>query len=126
MSYYPALHENCIFNPIINQSVRISDNFLLSIRADLSNYENGKFLYWYVWCNFPYTKGSNIEHPFKYADFEGQTENEIWGIVADNDLIRTILRYLSMPKEELQEKCGRVDQLEYRATLIKTLQNLWD
>ena len=130
MSYEEFIQQNCVSVPIIDTTVITKVDhqiFNLRVRAYQSKYEEGKFLHYYVGCNVPYHKEMWQYHPLKFVEFSDQTEiSEIWEIVADNEFVRTILKFLTMSDLELQTKCGRVNQIEYRATLIQTLQNLWD
>ena len=132
MSYDSTIQQKCLPDPVVDTTVTTSTGFgeescNLRVRAYQSNYEGGKFLYCYIGTDVPYLPRTHRNHPLKHLDLDDTKEiSEKWEIVADNDLVRMIIKYLSMSDQELKEKCGRVHQMEYRATLIQTLQNLWD
>lgn len=122
-SFEEIVKQKCRPGAILNTSVITNKIYTLKIQAYQSNYENGKFLYWYVECDIPCTEINSHNHPLKYI---GNNLDKTWGIIADNDLVRLILQYLTLSDKELNKKCGHVDQMEYRASLIRALDQLWD
>lgn len=113
----------CSPDPIhdITLTTGISPVYTLTVKAYHATYESGaKFIYWYVRCNDPHV---DLTHPFRYLKYDVTETREI---VADNEVSRSILKYLCLPDNELSKLCGNCHVVEYRATLIKLINKLWD
>lgn len=137
-TYNEKVKAKCEDEPVFHAVVttHFNPSFTLTVKAYRANY--GPYLYWYVGCDVePDIKSLDI-HPFRYIykkDEYGEYDEitygispraSFWGIVADNDITRNILKYLCMTDEELRAKCGNNHPTQYRANLIKTLDELWD
>ena len=137
-TYDEKVRAKCEDEPVANTVVTTHFNptFNLTIKAYRAKY--GPYLYWYVGCDIePEIKLLDI-HPFRhickkdeFGEYDELTYGvnprvSFWGIVADNDVTRTILKHLCMTDDELRTKCGRTHPTQYRANLIKSLDELWD
>ena len=123
MSNYDSSVARVCADPLHNVTLTTGDSpiYTLTIKAYLATYESGnKFIYWYVRCEDPRIF---FTHPFRYLEPE---LTEIWEVVADNEVTRSIVKYLCLPDDELSELCGNSHVVEYRATLIKLINDLLD
>lgn len=127
-SYDDSIKESCFPDPILEKvlAVEADQTISMTVRAYQSNY--GKFIYWYVGCDVPYLQKPFEFHPFRFVELDhGETQiQELWGVVADNDLTRLILTYLTMSDDQLKAQSGNTNPCEYRAMLINMLELLWD
>jgi len=120
-------NEDCCEEPIINKTLvtrnRVPE-FTLTIKVHMSNYSNGKYLYWYVHCPDKYNYSI---HPFRniFGD-DSHISDSVSGVVTDNSLIRLLLTYLTLEDDQLSLFIGNTNIVEYRSILIKTLINLAD
>ena len=124
MSDYDAtISRVCAPKPIHNITLTTGNSpvYTLTVKAYPATYESGnKFIYWYVRCDDP---RSSFIHPFRHLEPE---LTETWEVVADNEVTRSILKYLCLPDTELSKLSGTSHVIEYRATLIKLINDLWD
>ncbi|CAH6419035.1 Hypothetical protein HVR_LOCUS224 [uncultured virus] len=148
-SYDDAVRSKCKPAPVVDVVVNthVNPTFVFTIRAYESTY--GSYLYWYVDCDIASIykvvdinpiNNSNDDNGEVSGNPKSSCEVQLscilsrfsesracfWGIVADNELIRTILKLLCMSDEELSALCGRTHPTQYRVSLIKILDKLWD
>lgn len=133
--YQNNINQYCSVDPILDKVIKTGDGpiFTVVIKLHQSIYtDKEKYLYWYFKC----TKNSvpledcdlcSVFHPFKYIE-DGMTDQtvEFWNIIADNDLVRTVINYIAMSDEELSKLCGNIHVVEYRSQLIRFIYNIWD
>jgi hypothetical protein len=126
MDFKKQIKEN-----IINTTIKVdctSNQFVqMTIKVDKANY--GNYLYYDIRCHQPY-KNNKCEHPFFKLNTVLYDDTNCIGfignVVADNELTRTLFRFLSMPDEELATHCGNTHQIYYRAHIIACISNLLD
>ena len=95
-------------------------------------YKRSHRVYWLVCCNFDRVlctisdfldRGDTISST---PESEQQSPIRLYGRVADNGVVRSMLKLLCMSDVELEHHCGLTHPLEYRSILVKNLDNLWD
>jgi hypothetical protein len=106
----------------------------MSVTVYKANY--GHYLYWNIECNPPVKKSNTFEHPFRLVDssinndlvceVDGVDIDWVGEIVADNEMVRKMLEFLTMPDEELMKYTGNTTPIEYRSRIIKSISLLWD
>lgn len=132
-----TVKDNCEVEPIFNSIITTNTTPSLTLTIKAFHSKHRDLIYWYVGCDLDSALravGGRSFRDFEY-DEESDSYNEIekrhhdsyfWGRVADNELVRTMLKFLCMSDTELELHCGRNHPLEYRFALIKNLDNLWD
>jgi len=94
------------------------------------NYGEGKYLEWEISSDVGLDENFYC-HPFIRFDFTVEKDEKTGlytaqNIVAKNEVILTLIKYISMPEDELQLVCGNTAVPDYKSQLIETLANLWD
>lgn len=139
-------------NSIIDAKVVTTDNvniYVLHIEASESEYDldieaseseydldieametsTRKYIHWSITCE---VTEENVDekyisfHPFRLLNECDIDDICVSEVIADNSLVREILKYVIMPDVELGKYCGNTTACCYRATLIKMLHDLWD
>jgi hypothetical protein len=131
-SFDESVKRKCYPEPILQTTLtstmicdNSTDSYHLTVRVYRATY--GPYLYYSIRCDVPWTGSNHRIHPFGqlcYIDIE--VTDELWNVVADNDLVRRILEYIAMPDEQLEQKTGHKHQRCYRAKLIETIAGLAD
>lgn len=119
-TYEETCDDKCEYELIVDTVIVTYDSppFTLYIKAYRVKHES--LIYWYVGCDILQAMlALNIKPSYKPRNF-------FCGIVVDNDLTRMILKYLCMSDDELSKYSGRNQPIEYRSSLIKTLNDLCD
>lgn len=85
---------------------------------------NNHLLYITILCNPPYNGHSY--HPFSRLKdlYQGQIFHG--EIVADNEITRSLVKYLCMSDEEIEDKTGFCDTICYRRRIIRSIHDFWD
>ena len=124
-SFCEIIKEMCNEN-IVNTTIetRTEDKIIkMTVTLDHANY--GNYLYWRVVCDTPIT--ALFDHPLRKCDADDIVNgNEVGEVVADNELIRMMIKFLAMPDKELRKYSGNVAPIGYRACILASLTQFWD
>lgn len=127
MTFKQQVEEYCnenIFNTTIIVDCTTKQFVQMTIKVAKANY--GHFLYYNIKCDEP-LKNNQCEHPFfKLNPMAIDDDNSIGNVVADNELTRTMFKFLCMTDDELNQHTGNTHQIYYRAHIISCLSNLLD
>ena len=101
------------------------EEYKLTIKLYKANY--GDYLYWSVECDIPYNNSTEhkLSHPFRKLG-NLQFADHVSGIVADNEMIRIMVKYLAMEDDELIKYTGNTSVVCYRCKIIASLAQFWD
>lgn len=123
-SFDQRVSKCCHPEPVVSTTLS-TGSFMLTVKVYRATY--GNYLNYYIACDVPWKPKPFIEHPFRQLNCEVTDEiTNVSEVVADNDFIRCLFQYLTMPDDELTPKIGHTSPVEYRACLIRSLQYFWD
>jgi hypothetical protein len=127
--------NECLYNPnhpiIVDEELDIDNTcgkvFKFTIRAVLVTYTAGDtYIYWKATCDIP-CASFFLPHPFmSIISKDNIYVEECHGVVTDNEVHRTILKFLAKPQNETVNYIGTTSDVNYRSLLLKALLSFWD
>ena len=123
-----SIKNECFDEPLIDKIITTENNnikYILTIKLYKANYDD--CLYWNVKCNEVYqnTHKHQLDHPFRQLRDHSITDS-VGGIVVNNEMIMTLMKYLAMDDDELTKYIGNNCVIDYRANIIAAVDRFWD